>query len=94
MRIIFKTIDGMKNTAMQEFIEFIDKIDNSVFALSAPANELSMLKSFKTKATELLEKEKVRKLREALIIAIELIPKEILTQPAIKLLNVLKETES
>lgn len=36
----------MNKTAMQELIDWIDEIDNSVFALSAPENELQMLKQF------------------------------------------------
>ncbi len=45
-------------TAIKDIIDWIDLIDNSVFALSAPANELRMLTSFRNKATQLLEKEK------------------------------------
>lgn len=43
---------------MQELIDWIDEIDNSVFALSAPSNELKMLSDFKRKANEFLEAER------------------------------------
>lgn len=43
---------------MQKLIEWLNEIDNSIFALSAPDNELRMLRDFKSKATELLTKER------------------------------------
>ena len=47
----------MQQTPIQELIEWIKQIDNSVFALSASAVELKMLGSFKTKLASLLPTE-------------------------------------
>ena len=47
----------MQQTPIQELIEWIKQIDNSVFALSASAVELKMLGSFKTKLASLLTTE-------------------------------------
>jgi len=45
-------------TALQDLINWINEIDNSVFAMSAPQNELQMLHNFKNKCKSLLEKER------------------------------------
>jgi hypothetical protein len=45
-------------TALQQLIEWIDTIDNSVFALSASKVELAMLKQFKTKCQSPLSTER------------------------------------
>lgn len=48
----------MSNTPMQELINWINEIDNSVFAMTAPQNELQMLHNFKNKCKSLLENER------------------------------------
>jgi hypothetical protein len=44
----------MKQTPLQKLVEWVDKMNNSIFALQSSEIELKMLQQFKTKIQSLL----------------------------------------